>query len=146
MFSSDEFTHPVGSAHGLVIDAVALGRRQRGVPETPVALVVPHHEGLNHREAGRRQLGGDVVRRAQDGSVTKADRGRKTLQGLRGGAASFRLALLLHNKLVGAGKDVSVSVFQFWTQQITFLSPTKTHGALISMLATVLAKYLPLRV
>lgn len=95
-------THPIGSAHGLEVDAVALGWWQRRVPETTVTLVVSHCERLHNGEAGWKQLCSDVVRRVQDGGIAEADGGRKTLWGFRGGTASLALAVLFHDELVGA--------------------------------------------
>lgn len=95
-------THPIGSAHSLEVDAVALGWGQRRVPETTITLVVPHCERLHHGQAGRKQLRSHVVGRVQHGGIAEADRGGETLRGFRGGATSLALAMFLHNELVGA--------------------------------------------
>lgn len=95
-------THPIGSAHSLEVDAVALGWWQRRVPETTVTLIVSYCEWLHNGEAGWRQLCSDIVRWVQDGGIAEADGGGETLRGFRGGTASLALAMLLHNELVGA--------------------------------------------
>lgn len=117
-------THPIGSTHGLEVDAVAFGRWQWRIPETAVALVVSHREWLNNCEAGWRQLCSDVVGWVQDGGIAEADRGGETLRGLGGGAAGLGLALLLHNKLIGAGNTNEVglmSAFVCWSPTVLLL-------------------------
>lgn len=97
-------THPIGSAHRLEVDAVALGWGQRRVPETTITLVVPHCERLHHGQAGRKQLRSHVVGRVQNGGIAEADGGGKTLRGFQGGATTLALAMFLNNELVGAAK------------------------------------------
>lgn len=55
------FTHPVGGADGLIVNAVAFLRQQRGVPVAVVGLVVAHGERLWRVDACGGELSAEVV-------------------------------------------------------------------------------------
>lgn len=97
--------HPIGFAQGLEVNAVALGRRERGVPVAIVGLVVTYGEGLNHSQVGGRELRRKVVGRIQDGGILEADGDGEAL--LRVGCPPhLLLAFLFHHQLVDTGEKV----------------------------------------
>ncbi len=53
--------YPVGGADGLIVDAVALVRQQRGVPVSAVGPVISDGEGLWRRDACGGELSAVVV-------------------------------------------------------------------------------------
>lgn len=96
-------THPVGPAQSLEVNAVALGRRQGGVPVTVIGLVVPYGEGLHHRQVNWGELSREVVRRVQNRGVPEADGDRKTFDDV-GRPPDLLLTLLLDHHLIRTGE------------------------------------------
>lgn len=96
-------TYPIGFAHGLKVNAVALDGREGGVPEAIVGLVVTHGEGLHHSQAGGKQLGGKVVRRVEDSGVPETDGHREAFAHVHC-PPRLLLTLLLHYQLIGAAE------------------------------------------
>ena len=91
------FTHPIGCAHSLVIDAVALVGQERGVPVAAVGPVVADAEGLRRLYPGCRELGCEIVLGVQQGGVLEVNWHGVAAQNLRGAPGSSGTLFFYHH-------------------------------------------------